>query len=60
MIGMCSALLLKYRFSKMCIVQIVISVALAAGGCRKLEDINHDAHFIGFFIHGFTLIIILL
>ena len=35
-IGMCSALLLKHRFSKMCIVQKVISLALASGGCRKL------------------------
>ena len=33
-IGMCSALLLKHRFSKMCIVQKVISLALASGGCR--------------------------
>ena len=46
-IGMCSALLLKYRFSKICIVQIVISVALAAADLQKIGVL--DAHFIEFF-----------
>ena len=35
-IGLCCSLLLKYRYSKICIVQKVISVILAAGSSRKL------------------------
>ena len=48
-IGMCSALLLKHRFSKMCIVYI------SSFGFWRLQKIGiHDTHFIGFLkiIHG--------
>ena len=54
-IGMCSALLLNHRFSKMFIVQRVKSLALASGGCRKLVYMKSTSlNF--FFNHGcFTL-----
>jgi hypothetical protein len=42
-IGMCSAILLKHRFSKMSIVQKVISMILYAGNCSKQVSVIYTS-----------------